>query len=138
MNDEGLTATLVGAFSALSVLLVFVTVLYSLRYQSVLDALDAEIPKDKPKAAGGLSKRLYETMIFHWGPVAFLIAICFYVTTPLAIQIIGTSSFNPVSFDFLQTAFVLVWVVVGLFTFSSWRIMYKLFLRYQECKTYSA
>lgn len=97
------------AISSISVLLVFVTVLFSIRYPEINKILEEELEFDKPKALERQKKKVKSVMIFSWLPVVILNLIVVYLTTPLVIEIISQSTFAIYYFDFMRTSFILIW-----------------------------
>jgi hypothetical protein len=106
---SNLNQTIESAIGAISVLLVFVTVLFSIRYPEINKVIEEELEIRKPKALKSQKEKIIKTIIFKWLPVVLLNLIVVYVTTPLAVKIIKHSSFAIFNFDFLRTSFILIW-----------------------------
>lgn len=111
-----LDSSLENAFDAISLLLVFVTILFGIQYPRVVAALDEDILKDRPRELEKQKKKLIRLLIFKWTPVVFLTFLCTYSMMPLAIKTIVYSDLNLIDFDLLRTAFVMAWVFTIFFS----------------------
>lgn len=129
-----LDSSLENAFDAISLLLVFVTILFGIQYPRVVAALDEDILKDRPRELEKQQKKLIRLLIFKWTPVVFLTFLCAYSMMPLAIKTIVYSDLNLIDFDLLRTAFVMAWVFTIFFFFASLYIVIKIIRTINEIK----
>lgn len=136
MNNE-LNSILNESFDAISILLVFVTVLFSIRYPEIKIVLDEPLQIDKPKALERQKKKLKSELLIKWIPVVALNCIVVYSMTPLALKTISQSTLSIFNFDFIRTSFILIWYFNIAFFLSSIIILVKLFSKILECKNTS-
>ncbi|MGF3106082.1 hypothetical protein [Rossellomorea sp. DUT-2] len=108
MNNE-LNSILNDSFDAISILLVFVTVLFGIRYPEIKMVLDEPLETDKPKALERQKKNIKNVLLIKWIPVLAMSFIVVYSMTPLAFNTISQSSISFFNFDFIRTAFVFIW-----------------------------
>lgn len=104
-----LDSVIANSFGALSVLLVFSTLIFSIRYPEILKDIEHVFSIGKKQALSREKKTLMNNLIFKWFPVVIITFICAYVMMPLGIKILKTSYLNVFDFDMLRTTFVLVW-----------------------------
>lgn len=113
-ND--LNSVLESSFDGISLLLVFVTVLFSLRYPEMIDILEERIEKGKPKNLEKQIQTIQKGILVKWLPVVCLTFIVAYSSAPLAIEVIKSSRIELLNFDFVRTSFILIWYVnIGFF-----------------------
>jgi len=123
-ND--LNSILESSFDGISVLLVFVTVLFSLRYPEIISILEEPIEKGKPKNLQKQKREIKKGLFVKWLPVVCLTSIVVYSSCPLAIEVIMSSQIDLLDFDFVRTSFVLIWYVNIGFLISSVTLLAKL------------
>ncbi|PEQ84667.1 hypothetical protein CN481_22125 [Bacillus sp. AFS006103] len=133
MNNE-LNSILNDSFDAISILLVFVTVLFSIRYPEIKTVIDEPLQNDKPKALERQKKGIRSALLIKWIPVTALNFIVVYSMTPLALNTISKSTLSLFNFDFIRTTFILIWYFNIAFFISSIIILVKLFCKIRECK----
>ena len=131
MMVNNLDVLLESSFKAISVLLVFVTMLFNSRYSEIGDILNEPIIRDKTIACEKQRKKILNTLLYKWMPVVLLIGVCTYTMTPLAIETICGSEVRLFNFDFIRTAFVLVWGLNLSFFILSLHLAYKLYVKYR-------
>lgn len=110
---------LLDIFQATSLLIVFVTVLFGLRYQVIIADLNSNVPNGesaRKREKSRLIKSLFMNIVFQ----IILLGSTAYMFLPMAVRIIMASGFRIYlwNFDFLQTAYVLI--SVWLWAFFSW------------------
>lgn len=132
MNNE-LNIILNETFNAISILLVFVTVLFSIRYPEIKEVLDEPLQKDKPKALKRQKNKIKKDLFSKWLPVVILNLIVVYTMTPLAFKTLVQSSLSLLNFDFIRTTFILVWYFIIAFSISSLTILIKLYKKVKQC-----
>jgi hypothetical protein len=115
-------------FQVLSLILVFVTLLFTLRYKEIVEDISKEVPEGE-RARNREKKRLRTSILTNCLPSFLLSGISFYLFLPLSITIIKSSKIELWNFDFLATAFILITFCVGsFFIWSSWlgiRLLWK-------------
>ncbi|MNW42251.1 hypothetical protein D3C74_194170 [compost metagenome] len=97
------------SFGALSVLIVFSTLLFSMRYPEIIKDLEIKFSVDKAIALANQKRELVRNLVFKWGPVVLITFICAYVMMPLGIEVLVESKFHLYKFDIMRTTYVLVW-----------------------------
>ncbi|MFD1775990.1 hypothetical protein [Paenibacillus rhizophilus] len=109
MNNGQLNSLLESSFDAISILLVFTTVLFGIRYPEIINLLEKELQIEKKKELNRQRKALINGLIFKWAPVVFITFLCAYTMMPLGIKTIKYSNFSLTDFNLIRTAFVLAW-----------------------------
>ncbi|MFA9397400.1 MAG: hypothetical protein ACERKV_03925 [Clostridiaceae bacterium] len=122
------------SMTAISLLLIFVTTLFSIKYEKIKEYTVEDIKVDKPKEKNRQKEKFKKALIFEWSPVIFLNLICVYLLLPSVIEIIKNSHFSFFNFDFIRTAFVLIWIMLILFSIFSIKIAIILITKINECK----
>jgi hypothetical protein len=104
------SSDIANAFQALSVLLVFNTLLFSMKYpQFAIDIDEHNLPESNlPRQLNHYQKRLKMNFWSGLFPILLLNIVCSYLVTPTAIKFVTQSQFSFLDFDFFKTAFVLV------------------------------
>lgn len=115
MND--LDQEIQRAFQATSLILVFVTVLFGLRYPQIQDDIEEEIPAGQD-AKKRLRKKLCKSLLVNCGPLLLINGAASYLFSPLFMRVLRRSRFELWSFDFSRTSFV--FIVVLVFVFFLW------------------
>jgi flagellar biosynthesis protein FlhB len=101
--------SIIDSFSAISVLLVFIIMLFTLRYPKIIADINKEIPrKEKIKEREREKRRLKSSFIINCMPQTVLLGITAYLFLPLSIYIIKNSQFSFWNFDFLITIFIFI------------------------------
>ena len=114
------------AFQALSVILVFVTVLFGVKYPQFCADIDSKMPDPRlGKELHSYIQRLKINFISNLIPIMIVNVTCSYLVMPTVYKIVITSSFNLIDFDFLKTAFVMVAGLIYLFTIYTFYIGYQ-------------
>jgi hypothetical protein len=135
--DNTLNSILNDSFDAISILLVFVTVLFSIRYPEIKAVLDEPLQTDKPIALERQREKIKSELLIKWIPVTTLNFIVVYSLTPLALKTINQSKLSLFNFDFIRTAFILIWYFIIAFFLGSIFILVKLICKIRECKNSS-
>lgn len=112
MND--LDQEIQTAFQATSLILVFVTVLFGLRYPQIRDDIEEEIPAGQD-ARKRLRKKLCKSFLVNCGPLLLMNGAASYLFSPLFIRVLRRSRFQVWGFDFLRTSFLFIVVLVFIF-----------------------
>lgn len=107
-------------FLALSVLLVFVSLLFTLRYPEITQDLLPEDLGEKQREKRRRVRELKARLVSHLLPVVVGSVALVWLLAPLTIEILGTSQFDLWRFDVVLSAVLLVEVwVLGLAIWSS-------------------
>jgi len=122
------------AMQATSVILVFVTLLFGLKYSIIKADIEKEVPGAGEIAKKNEKQRLKSSFIVNCLPQLILFGVSSYIFLPLTVKIIQSSKFDLWNFDVLSTAFVSVvlWVW-ALFLWSLW-LSVKLLLKINSIK----
>lgn len=109
-----------GIFLALSVLLVFISLLFTLRYPEIAQDLTPEDLGEKQREKSRRARELKTRLVSHLLPVLVGSVVLVWLLAPLAMDIITTSQLRLWDFDVVLTAVILVeaWVL-GLAIWSS-------------------
>jgi hypothetical protein len=109
-----------GVFLALSILLVFVSLLFTLRYPEITQDLIPEDLGEKQREKRRRVRELKTRLVSHLLPVVVGSVTLVWLLAPLTIDILGESQLDLWGFDVVLSAVVLVelWVL-GLAIWSS-------------------
>ncbi len=102
------------AFEAISLLLVFVAVLFSTRYPQISEDRQLAPTENGADARRRLRDRLRRSLLVNCLPLVLINGAVFYLFLPLAVRIVRESVFDPWGFDFPRTSFL---VIAGLVLF---------------------
>jgi hypothetical protein len=118
MNDLDLEIQM--AFQATSLVLVFVMVLFDLRYRQIQSDLQEFIPAGE-EAKRDLMGKLRRSLLVNCGPLLLVNGGASYLFLPLFVRILGESRFEPWNFDLSRTSFVFIALLVfGFFLWSAY------------------
>lgn len=121
------------SMTAISLLLIFITTLFGIKYEKIKKCITEDIEIEKEMKTKHQKKIFKKTLIFEWPPVIFLNLICAYLMFPSIIKIIKNSYFSFLNFDFIRTTFVLVWIMLVIYSISSIGIAIILIFKIKEC-----
>ena len=102
------------AFEATSLILVFVTVLFGLRYPQIQRDIRAEIPVGD-KAKGRHREKLWQSLLVNCIPLLLINGAASYLFLPLFARVLQESHLELWNFDFSRTSFVFIALVVFVF-----------------------
>lgn len=107
---------LLDAFQATSLLIVFITVLFGLRYQTIIEDINKDVP------TGNLAKRrekrrLWGSFFINIFTQVIMIGLISYLFLPLIFKIVRINGLQICfwNFDFLTTAFIFVTIYIWIF-----------------------
>lgn len=121
---------IIDSFSATGVLLVFVIMLFSLKYPIIMADINRDGPrKDKTRECERERKRLMNSFIINCIPQTVILGITAYLFLPLTVHITKNSQFSFWEFDFVITMFVFVVIWIWIFFIWSLILGIKLFLK---------
>lgn len=102
------------AFQATSLILVFVTVLFGLRYPQIQRDIGKETPVGE-KAKARLREDLWKSLLVNCTPLLVINGAASYLFSPLLVRVVRGSRFEVWSFDFSRTSFVFIALLVLVF-----------------------
>jgi hypothetical protein len=109
VSSESLHSQSLDAFQSLTLFVAFTTVLFGIRYPSLVAAASAELPTNaKPQARE--NERAKRRAAF-WGqgaPLVLLTAVPVFVFSPLTLEILRQGQFKLWGFDVVIESFVLI------------------------------
>lgn len=117
---ENLNASIDSAFTTLGLMLVFVFVLFDVRFPQITAKIEAEIPDKSLVRAREIHRRELRKCLWQKSaPLAAVYAAVVYLMLPLLVQVIASSRLDLLHFDFLRTGFVLIFLfALGFFVWS--------------------
>lgn len=110
---------ILNTFEAIGVILVFVTLLFSMKYPVVVEILELECPEGE-KAKKRFKSRLKRSIVTDCLPVLFLAATSFYVLLPLAVEILCRGKISLWGLDMLPLAYLII--TLWLFVLTIWTV----------------
>jgi hypothetical protein len=99
-------------FQAISTLLALAVVLFGLQYQKILDAVRTSIPEG-PLARAGVRRVFLDTLWYGTLPVALVSGGATYLLLPATTYIILNCHLSLWTFDFLRSAWFLVFLLLA-------------------------
>jgi hypothetical protein len=127
MSDSTFEKSLLDGSQMVSVLLVFVSVLFGIKYQSIIAALQQEIPDAiRIDERAAFRRRQRQCIFVDVLPVAVPAVVLALILLPPTLRILTSNMLAHPSDDFVPTVFVLVeaFVVAG----SAWSIAWIILL----------
>jgi hypothetical protein len=113
MQGTTLNHDLIDDFQAVSVILALATVFFGIQYQKVLDVLDEPVPAG-PVAREALRRRVLLTLYYRAMPIAVTSGASAYLFIPNAVLIIAEGHPDLWHFDFIRTAWLLIFALLAL------------------------
>jgi hypothetical protein len=111
---SGLNDEIQAVFEAISLILVFVTVLFGLRYPQIQRDIRAEIPSGD-RAKGRHREKLWQSLLVNCIPLLLINGAASYLFLPLFARVLQESHLELWNFDFSRTSFVFIALVVFVF-----------------------
>jgi hypothetical protein len=107
MSDADFDRALVDASQLVSVILVFLSVLFGLKYQLILDTISTQFPDEsQPDARLAYRQRLARTLCIHVIPVGLPSLLMMLLLIPDTIQILRRSHVSFADVDLIRTLFL--------------------------------
>lgn len=128
MDPSSINSQIQIAFQATQLILVFITVLFGLRYDQIQKGIKEHIPDGK-SAKKSLEDKLVKNFLINCLPLIIIIGTAFYLFFPLFCKIIITSHLELWNFDLGRTSFALIEVYIFLFLVWSCILTFKLLKR---------
>lgn len=114
------------AFQATQLILVFLTVFFSLKYPQIKKILAKKDPGDKKLIArNALVNELIEKFIINI-PLLLISIVLIWLFLPLFIKVLLNSRIEIWNFDFARSSFVLISMLIFLFAFWSIKLILEL------------
>jgi len=121
--------TILNAFQSISLLLVFITIFFNIKYDVIKNDINANVPNGST-AREKLINRINKNFKKNCIPLLLFSGVSFYILFPLTVRIIKNSKFAIWNFNILRTSFIFISIWVGvLFVWSillSYRIKQKI------------
>lgn len=131
-----LQALTLDTFQATGLILVFVTLLFGMKYPKIMSDINKENPNGE-LARKRERKRLLSSFILHCLPQILFYAIASYLFLPLALQIVMQSTFRLWNFNFILTAYIII--TIWIWSILIWIIVlsFKMLLKVGSLKEYT-
>jgi hypothetical protein len=130
---EDLNLLIKEAFDIISLILVFAFVLFDLRYPQINKELDKNIPPaELLKERARLGRDLRKMLLIGALPLVIIYGAILFLFSPLFIDTVTNSSFHLWRFDFILTAFILVYIIIFAFFIWSINLAVRLIKRIRE------
>lgn len=102
-------------YEALSILLVFITVIFDLKYSKASEVLNKPKARTKEKIKDQI-KEIRKMLLGEWLIVTVIFSVIWYIMGPTAIDIIDNYNIKLFNFDIPLTIYMVIWVIVSYFT----------------------
>lgn len=119
-------------YDALSILLVFVTVIFDLKYSKVSEVLAKPRARTKEKIKDQI-KELKKMLLEEWLIVTVIFSVICYIMSPMAIDIVCNYDIKIFDFDIALTVYMVIFVIVTYFTAYVIWIEVRLIKKIYEC-----
>jgi len=124
------------SFEVISLILVFAFVLFDIRYPQITRQLERDLPhRDRTKDRQLYAKDLRQAILIGALPLVIIYSLLLFLFTPTLVSIITSSTFQFFRFDFLLTAFVLVYLFILGFALWSLYLTLRLVKRRREASS---
>ena len=118
------------AISAISLLMVFLTVFQNINYNGVVKILEKSVPSTAQKAARKKFKNeIKRNLIFRSFPITFSFITLFYLMLPNSVHIMKNSRISLWYFDINWTLFLFIEIAVLSFIIFSFYLIIKLIFK---------
>jgi hypothetical protein len=117
----------------ISLILVFVTVLFGIRYPQILEDIKKEIPAGT-KAKKRHKVHLFGSLAFKGLPILIINFFSSYLFLPLVLEITRDYEFVLWDFDFFVSAFVFISFLIFYFFIWSLYLCIRLLIRIIKCR----
>ena len=124
MNNQKILDDILNTFQATSLILVFVTLIFTVNYPKIIADINTNLPSGR-MAIKREKRRLKNSLFKRCLPQILFFGISSYIFLPLFVNIVTSFDLNLWNFDFVPTAYILI-------TFWIWYIfLWSLFLTIQ-------
>lgn len=131
MND--LAQEIQAAFQVISLILVFVTVFFGLRYSRINEHLGEVTPAGE-KAKERLRRKLKESLLINCAPLLVVNGIATYLFLPLFVRVLKRMHLELWDFSFTYYSFIFIVLLIFIFFLWSVYLAAKLVKRIIEIK----
>lgn len=131
MNEIG--PDLQSAPEFISLILVFITVFFDLRYPQIIKDIRKGIPSGE-KAKKDLKLGLTNSLLTKSLPIVLINLLSFYLFLPSVIEIIKSYKLSLWNFDFAVSTFVFVAFLISIYLFWSLYLFVLLIIRINKCR----
>lgn len=129
-----LSQEIIKAFQAISLILIFITMLFTMRYKAIIDMINEDIPVG-PKDRMRKKRELKIGFLSCCFPIITLSGVSFYILFPLSIEIISKYRFSIWNFKLLPTSYIFIVIWIGFIFFWSFALGFKLVKKIQSIRT---
>lgn len=134
---DTLSQKIQNASELISLILVFTTVLFDVRYPQIRKDIGMDIPE------GTIARKRYKhvlvsSLLLKSIPLFLINGVAFYLMLPSVVEILHTSYFSLWDFDFTRSAFLFVALFEFLFAAWSFYLSMKLLIRIYKVSIFSA
>lgn len=110
---ENISQTIKDAFDAISLILVFAFVLFDIGHPKITKELEKNPPpKDRKEERNFFKRNLWRIFITACLPLVVIYGLIVFLFCPTYIQLINSSYINISNFDFLLTAFFIIYLLI--------------------------
>lgn len=132
---EEIHALIHDSFEVISLILVFAFVLFDIRYPQIIKHLEKDIPpKERRKERINHSKDLRRVFLTAGLPLLIVYAALLFLFSPLLVTVVANTQFHLLRFDFLITAFILVYIFILVFFIWSLFLAVRLIIRIRKTR----
>jgi hypothetical protein len=106
--------TIFQSFDIVSLLLIFVFVLFDVKYPRIMEQLrKSPPPLELEKAHVAFRRDVWSSLFVNVLPLAMIDGVLIYLLLPISVQVLKVYQPDVWRFNFIQTAFLLVMVLIG-------------------------
>ena len=103
------------AYTGLSILLVFVSILFELKTQKAEELLKRRIAKEKAKELSNYKKSIKAFLKLEWGWLLCVFTMLVYILANVSIKILADSCVDLIDFNIARTMFIFIMLIVLYF-----------------------
>lgn len=129
-----LNRIILDTFQAISIILVFVTVFFSVKYPIIVEIIREDVPKRKPIDYQKFINRIKQSFVVDCLPLLFLVSVSFYILLPLAVKIIRSGEILFWSYEVLTMAYLAITMWVFLLLLWVLNLTYKLITKFIQSR----
>jgi hypothetical protein len=120
------------AFHSTELIIVFLTLFFTLRYPEIQADVDAKVPEGDV-AKKNHKRKLIVSMRAKCLPFVLVNSVVTYLYMPLLVKVLRNSKLSLWDFDFTRTSFFLIAAAVMYFCYWSWSLTVLLLQRIIQC-----